>query len=251
MYSQISSDFLDSKTSDISDQVVKNPDDREKFLDGILSEYLNTEKLREKHSLREKLKYRHHQLEIAAKQMRKDEKKKRDAEALLIGQTSSIQTSHYKKFSLNLKTRKSLKMYRINKSEDLDYKKYQTINKLWCSYASSCLVSCFGSPANKILHEENVLNCLKQMDYHGCHLTVKKSSSKYLIGIRGLVLQDKKNALYLLTEENKVKIVPKVGSLFEFELLGFCKMTLVGSNMCYRPEMRSTKHAKIKTKNVK
>ena len=183
--------------------------------------------------------------------MRKDEKKKRDAEALLMGQTSSIQTSHHKKLSLNLKTRKSLKMYRINKSEDLDYKKYETINKLWCSYASSCLVSCFGSPANKILHEENVLNCLKQMDYHGCHLTVKKSSSKYLIGIRGLVLQDKKNALYLLTEENKVKIVPKVGSLFEFELLGFCKMTLVGSNMCYRPEMRSTKHAKIKTKNVK
>merc|ERR1712150_401388 len=104
---------------------------------------------------------------------------------------------------------------------------------------------------NKNLNEENVLNCLKQLDYHGCDLTVTKSATKSLIGFNGLVLQDKKNVFYLLTKQNEIKIVPKCGSLFEFELMGFCKMTLVGSNICHRPEMRSTKHAKIKTKHVK
>ena len=75
-----------------------------------------------------------------------------------------------------------------------------------------------------------------------------QSSSKSQIGLSGIVLQDKKNVFFLITKENKIIIVPKNGNLFEFKLFDSFKMTLVGSNMCYRSEMRSTKHAKIKTK---
>ena len=90
------------------------------------------------------------------------------------------------------------------------------------------------------------------LDYHGCHLTVTQSTSKSQIGLSGIVLQEKKNVFFLLTKENKIIVVPKCKTLFEFKLFDNFKMTLVGSNMCYRTEMRSTKHAKIKTKiNIK
>jgi len=83
-------------------------------------------------------------------------------------------------------------------------------------------------------------------------LTITQSTSKSQIGLSGIVLQDKKNVFYLITKENKIIVVPKNKTLFEFKLFDTFKMTLVGSNMCYRPEMRSTKHAKIKTKtNIK
>ena len=90
------------------------------------------------------------------------------------------------------------------------------------------------------------------LDYHGCHLTVTHSSSNYQIGLSGIVLQDRKNVFILITKENTIKIVQKNGNLFEFTLFGSIKMTLVGANFCHRPEMRNTKHAKIKTKlNIK
>ncbi len=245
MYSSIGAEFLAGSRPSV---MATTSDDREKFLDTFLSEYLNSEKIREKASLRDKLKYKHHQLELAAKQMRIAEKKKRDQVALAAGQTQLKPSVHRPK-ALSFKTRKSLRLFDLNKKETLDYAKYEQINQLWHSYANSCLTACL-SPNGK-LSEESVLNCLKQIDYHGCCLSVVKSSSKSFIGVSGLVLQDKKNVFYLLTKENRIKIVPKFGCLFEFEILGFCRMILVGSNVCVKPEMRSTKHAKIKTKNVK
>ncbi|CAF0713545.1 unnamed protein product [Brachionus calyciflorus] len=128
------------------------------------------------------------------------------------------------------------------------------MNEVWNTYASSCLLTCLSKNSqleNVSLDEENVLNCLKQIDYHGCFLTVTRSASKTQIGLSGIVLQDKRNVFFILCRDNSIKIIPKFGNLFEFEILG-CKFTLVGSNMCYRPEMRTTKHAKIKTKkNIK
>lgn len=83
-------------------------------------------------------------------------------------------------------------------------------------------------------------------------MTVVSSKSRYLIGLSGIVIQEKKNVFFIVTKENKIKILPKMGNLFEFELFGSIKMTLVGSNMCFKPELRSTKHAKIKTRsNIK
>ena len=250
MYEQIKEEFLVSSQSEAVNSVVASTQDREKFLDSFLSEYLNEEKSREKNSLKERLKYKHHQLEVAAKHARKELKKKRDADALAAGLTVASRNKQQKKLVLSAKLKKKLKMYKLNKEEKLDFKKYEQINSLWNAYANSCLLSCLGPPGNERLQEESVLNCLKQLDYHGCYLKVTKSKSKCLIGVEGIVLQDKKNVFYILNKQNKVKIVPKPDSLFEFELLNFCKMTLVGSNICHKPEMRTTKHAKIKTRSI-
>jgi ribonuclease P protein subunit POP4 len=221
-------------------------EDRDIFVDQLLTSLLGEEKLKEKNSIAEKLKYKKHQLDVASKQLRKEAKAKRE-------QNQPIKR---KKFVLTSKTKKKLGMYKINKNEKLDYNKYLKVNEIWNNYAASCLLTCMPktlpdeleSLEASILNEENALNCLKQIDYHGSILTVTRSNCRTLVGISGIVLQDKKNVFFLLNKDNEIKIISKAGSLFELELFGCVKLTLVGSNMLHKPEMRITKHARIKTK---
>jgi RNase P/RNase MRP subunit p29 len=246
MYEPIDKEFVETvndtnneknvakKSSDLNEN-----EDRDRFVDEFLSKYLGNEKLREKNSLREKIKHKRQQIELASKHIRKDRQAKAKQEE-----------KKKNKNALSCKLKKKLGLFKLDKNEKIDYEKYESIHTLWQSYLNSCLISLLPDNPNKPanLNEENVLNVLKQIDYHGCKLKVVRSSnSKYQIGITGIVLQDKRNAFFLLTKENEIKIIPKQGSLFEFEIFDF-KFTLVGSNMCYRPEIRTTKHAKIKTK---
>lgn len=247
MYEQIDKEFVDGKTiSNINTQSLSlnTNEDRDIFVDALLTNFLGDEKIKEKESLAVKIKYKRHQLEMNTKHLKKEDKTRK-----------GVKVKTKKGLVLNSKLKKSLKLYKLDKNEKLDYGKYEKMHESWQAYASSCLLTCLPKGAEEssenLLNEENVLNCLKQIDYHGAYLTVTRSNSKFLIGLSGIVLQDKKNVFYLLTKESNIKIVPKIGSLFEFELFG-CKFTLVGANMCYRPEMRTTKHAKIKTKqNIK
>jgi len=243
MYEPIDQEFLTTEgnqTNAQTSQPVNTAEEREKFLEDLLTSHLNESKLREKDSIKEKLKYKKHQLEVASKQLKNENKKKRDALALASGVSSTV-----KKTELSRKKKKALKINKLDKDHQLSYEKYEQINKLWKSYAHSSLMTCL-TPSDQ-LHEESVLNCLKQLDYHGSHLTVSRSCSKHLIGMNGIVLQDRKNVFYMLTKENRIKIIPKANNLFELDILG-CKMTIVGSNMLHKPEMRATKHAKIKTR---
>lgn len=241
MYEQIDSEFLPNDLTDTNSSLVNTNEGRDKFVNELLISNLNESKLREKETIKEKIKFKKHPLDVASKQLKKEEQKKRDAAALACGS----QTIPNKQVKLSRKQSKLLQICKLDKNEKLEYEKYEQINKLWTSYAESSLLTCLTS--NNSLHEESVLNCLKQLDYHGCLLTVTRSSTKHLIGISGIVLQDRKNIFYLLTKENKVKIVPKSNNLFELNVLN-SSMTIVGSNMLYRPEMRTTKHAKIKTR---
>lgn len=243
MYESIKDEALPS-TDDKSLDVGNSNSDRDIFVDSLLQGLLGDEKLKQKDSLAEKIKYKRHQLETASKHLKRQEKLKKQ----------TINTKSKKTKKVSCKLRKQLGLYRIDKSAKLNYESYLKLNSVWKSYAMSCLLTCLpkgatgNTDATGQMSEENVLNCLKQMDYHGCLLTVKRSNCKTLIGLSGLVLQDKRNVFYLLNKENKVILVPKQGSLFEFELFSSFKFTLVGSNMLYRPEMRITKHARIKTK---
>ena len=229
-----------------------NNQDREQFVDALLSEYLGAEKMREKDSLRDKIKYKHQQIESTSKHIRQERKEKARKAA---GAVSKSSAKYSKKLHLTCKQKRMLGLYKLNRKEKLDYSKYESINRLWRSYATSCLITCLPQnnpvPVSFQLSEESVLNCLKQMDYHGCCLTVTRSNVKSQVGMSGIVLQDKKNVFFVVDRKGDVKILKKSGSLFELELLD-CKFTLVGANMCYRPEMRTTKHAKIKVKtNIK
>ena len=232
---------VDGQTMEVDDAKTsyKN-EDREKFLDSLLGQCLNPEKLKEKDKLSEKIKFKRHQLETATKQMSREKSEKsriaKMTSALASGM--SLKNSHNfrakKQSKLSFKVKKQLKLFKLDKGEQLDFEKYKKINELWRAYAISCLSDGLPSgggggkggqkgeepPAISRLNEENVLSCLRQIDYHGCHLTVTRSSVKSLIGQAGLVLQDRKNVFVLLSKDNKIRYVPKPGNLFEFDVFG-------------------------------
>lgn len=247
MYQSLGEEFFHKRPScsqennDGANVSLTTNQEREIFTTSILNKFLNEKKLKEIDSLTDKIKYKRHLLDMSTKEIKKEANKSK---------LKSNAKSNKKKIKLTCKLKKKFKMYKLDKSEKLNYCDYEKINDAWSTYACSCLLTCMPKnidPTKVNLEEENVLNCLKQIDYHGCHLTVTKSSNKSSIGISGIVLQDKKNVFYLLTQQNEIKILPKSGNLFQFEIFN-CKITLVGSNIACKPEMRVTKHAKIKTK---
>ena len=158
MYEPIDQEFLNSENKNATPMPSASltNEEREVFADSFLTKYLGEDKLREKDSLREKIKFKKQQLELATKHLKKAKKKQ-----AMTSQTSKIKK---KKLNLSCKLKKSLKMYKLNKNEKLDYSKYESVNNLWKSYAHSCLLTCLppNLDANKFeLSEENVLNCLK------------------------------------------------------------------------------------------
>lgn len=244
MYEPIKDEFIEEISTDQTkfehSMSLDKEEDRDFFVDKLLSDFLGPDKLKEKDALASRLKYKRQQIEGSLKTVKKENDKKK-------GKTK---IRHKKKVVITSKLKKSLNLYKIDKNEKLKYENYENMNESWKAYTASCLLTCLPRDASfdqGILQEESVLNCLKQIDYHGCLITIVRSTVKSFIGLTGIVLQDKKNVFFILCKDDKTKIIPKYGNLFEFEIFG-CRFTLVGSNMCYKPEMRTTKHAKIKTK---
>jgi ribonuclease P protein subunit POP4 len=95
--------------------------------------------------------------------------------------------------------------------------------------------------------DDLILNCLKQADYHGAHITVIKSKCKHLIGLSGIVLQDKKNVFSVLTEKNAIKCVPKSDNIFQVKIEPHFKFNLIGTNLCLKTVNRICKTVKPKT----
>lgn len=242
MYKSIDDEFVGNRASGGVQPSEKELDlstnqDREVFTTSLLSKFLGDKKIKELDSITDRIKYKHHLIALSTKELKKQAAK------------SKKRPEQKQTRKLSKKLRKQLGLGKIDKSQRLDYKSYEKLNEAWLSYASSCLSTCLPktSGTDAGLSEENVLNVVKQMDFHGCKLRVVSSNAKSLIGVNGIVLQDRKNVFYLLGSSDEVKIVPKAGNLFELELMG-CRFTLVGSNLVCKPEMRVTKHAKLKTK---
>lgn len=73
----VSDRYKSSNDSDIPMELtlVNSNHERDVFLDSFLSKNLNRDKLPEKDSIREKIKYKRHQLELASKHLKKEQKK--------------------------------------------------------------------------------------------------------------------------------------------------------------------------------
>lgn len=242
MYRTIDDEFVDNRApkSEANESALSlsTNQEREVFTTSILGKFLNEKKLKEIESITDRIKYKRHLIELSTKELKKEASKK-----------SKKPQEPRKKLTKKLK--KKLGMCKLDTTQTLNYSEYEKLNEAWLSYATSCLLTCIprNAPSQEFeLNEEMVLNCLKQLDYHGCKLKVSRSKTSSLVGLSGIVLKDTRNVFYMLAEDNEVKVVPKCGNLFEFELFDHCRLTLVGSNMILKPEMRVTKHAKIKTK---
>jgi ribonuclease P protein subunit POP4 len=228
MYSQLPDEehkSLDNPSN--SAQYSESNIDRQKFLDKFLSEHLKPEKQKEKQSLCEKIKYKKHQLEVANRELKEELKGKRK--------------NLKKRNPLTCRQKKELNLYKLKSDEPRSYNQFLLMNQLWQQYINKT----FLTENLDFINEDSVLNVLKHADFHGSILKVVKSKCKNLISLSGIVLQEKKNVFVLLTKNKVLKTVPKLDNLFELEINGI-KFILIGSNMCVKPELRTTKYIKPK-----
>ncbi len=79
---------------------------------------------------------------------------------------------------------------------------------------------------------------VKTFEFIGSEIEVSESEHEGYEGLKGKVIDETKNTLII--GNDRKKIVPKKGSIFEIEINGRRK-NLDGSNITYRPEDRIKK----------
>ncbi len=73
----------------------------------------------------------------------------------------------------------------------------------------------------------------------GLKVEVIKSTSKPYKGIKGIIIDEKKN-IFIIESNEKEKKVPKKGNVFQFQIRNE-KIDVFGDTICYAPEDRLKK----------
>ncbi len=89
-----------------------------------------------------------------------------------------------------------------NVIKEIEYTSLQKLNSLWIQYFTS------------ILEGPDSLNAVSKADLHGAGLKVAKSKNSSYIGEVGILARETKNAFHLISQDNSVKTIPKLGSVF-------------------------------------
>ncbi|UYV60299.1 POP4 [Cordylochernes scorpioides] len=114
------------------------------------------------------------------------------------------------------------------------FEQCRDLHSHWETYMAQILeLNSDGSPNPHDIH----LKVLKA-DFNFALVVVEDSPNKTLIGLRGYVIQDKKNIFSIVTEKNKLKHIPKKGTVFAFQLNGVI-YRICGSYFCHSAHMRS------------
>ena len=81
---------------------------------------------------------------------------------------------------------------------------------------------------------------------NGLRVAITDCPNVKLLGLEGVVLQEKKNIFIIKCDNNIVVSVPKVGARFRFSLSQQNTIELDGSQLRYAPESRTKKLLKGK-----
>lgn len=71
---------------------------------------------------------------------------------------------------------------------------------------------------------------LLQMDLHGAFLAVVEAKIDNQVGVEGIMIRETTNTFAIVTTANKIKVIPKAGSVFIFRLDDMC-VTLYGDRV--------------------
>lgn len=82
-------------------------------------------------------------------------------------------------------------------------------------------------------------------DLTGACLTVASATCPSHVGMTGIVLMETKNTIQIIGQDNKLRLIPKLGSSFSFQISGY-KFTIPGSSIHSKPAERITKKLKNK-----
>jgi len=147
-----------------------------------------------------------------------------------------------RKKKLSSKVKKELKIYDI-KQDVGRYAVYLPLHELWLDYFREVMdlqhVILDGKDKTQIYSK------LFKADYHGCIMTVTRSKCPSYIGLTGIVLQETRNVLKIITKEDKLKTIPKFNCVFTFEVDGFT-FTIFGNHFRVKSSERAVKKFKAK-----
>ncbi|RKF59447.1 RNases MRP/P 32.9 kDa subunit [Erysiphe neolycopersici] len=108
---------------------------------------------------------------------------------------------------------RSLDIFTIPESTK-KYSIYAPLHQLWIAYIHEILWDDKGfMPVNHMQASK-----LCSADFHGAELEVVRSRCVSRVGVKGIVIKDSKSIFELVTSDDEVKIIPKEGTVFRFQL---------------------------------
>jgi len=172
---------------------------------------------------------------------------------VLAGQKSKSQPKKQPRKSnkgLSATERRSLGLYRLPK-KGLLYSSFLPLHSLWLGYMAELLnlesLEAGGWEPN--LEEEprqlQLQMRLCRADLHGAMLTVAGAACPSHRGLQGIVAMETKNTLQIIGKDNRLRVIPKLGSSFSFRINDYL-ITLPGASIDSRPGERATKKLKNK-----
>ena len=117
------------------------------------------------------------------------------------------------------------------KSHGLKFTDMIDLHRVWLGYIQKKISNC--------LHTDLELT-MCCADYHGALFVVSKSKNPTLIGKRGIVVQEMRNAFRILCEDNRLLTIGKNGSAFSITLEDKL-YTIYGSRIVYAPAERASR----------
>ncbi|XP_066438602.1 ribonuclease P protein subunit p29 [Eleutherodactylus coqui] len=163
-----------------------------------------------------------------------------DKKALVMGfDLPKRKRKKHKAKGFTAKKRRELKLFKLNP----DLQRYDTslpLHELWKQYIRDL---CQGLRPDA--QPQMIQNKMLKADLHGALVTVFKSKCPSYVGLTGIVLQESKHVLKIITKDDKLKVVPKLNCVFSVEIDGFISY-IYGSKLQMRASERSAKKFKAK-----
>lgn len=112
---------------------------------------------------------------------------------------------------LSAKQRRKLGLYDVPR-EGQKYATFLPLHNLWLGYIREILGS------EVYTGGQGAAAKLSAADFHGAQVEVVRSGCVGRVGIKGIVIKDTRFVLGIITPKNKIKTVPKEGTMFQVEV---------------------------------
>ncbi|KAK2183451.1 hypothetical protein NP493_312g07000 [Ridgeia piscesae] len=192
---------------------------KKKSVDRLIGQFLQKrlDKKRQNEGIAENLKFCVEPLEVSGKKRKK------------------FQLTRAKRKTLTARERRELKLFEIP-PEQQRYDMYTPLHELWDNYICDLLKLDKATERSNPTLEERLLKA----DYHGSIITVTRAKCPSLVGASGIVLQETKNTLKIITKDDRLKTIPKQNTVFTIDIAGHV-ITIYGNNFRYKTTDRSSR----------
>jgi len=151
---------------------------------------------------------------------------------------------------LTAKERRALGLYRLPK-KGLKYETFLPLNSLWNGYMEELLDLAnlekggWSPNLNEETRQLQLQMRICRADFHGATVKVVGADCSTHMGLQGIVVMETKNTIQMISKDNILRILPKLGSSFSFKV-GEYLFTVPGVSIDSKPGERATKKLKNK-----